>query len=145
MAPDNIPKFRLADIVMDWGLSLRELEYVVTRLQERRKILIWIREIPIEKIQIMVKAFTSKYREFDGGSVIIDTSMSLLGGLESLLNARRNGEKTVEAEIAYFTEWLWPSESWIMKEPIRTQDTPSKPFDRFSQVLADLIGNAEEM
>lgn len=145
IAPDNIQKFRLADIVMDWKLSVRELEDVVNRLQEKQMLLHWTREIPIEKIRIPLKAFTSKGSEYDSGVVIIDTSMALIGGLEILLNARRKGEKTVKAEVVYFAYLLWPSESWIIREKISTQDTPEKPLNRFSQVLADFVGNTEEM
>ena len=145
MAPDNIPKYRLADIVMDWRLSVKELEDIVYRLQKRQKLLHWSRHIPISVIKIPSKAFTSESRDYKKGVVTIDTSMALIGGLERLLNARKRGEEIVEAEVVYFSEWLLPSDSWTIREPERTKDAPSKPSDKFSLILAELIGNKEEM
>lgn len=145
MAPDEIPKYRLADIVMDWNLTVSELKDLVKRLHERRMILFWTREIPIENIKIPTKAFTSSRGGYESGIVIIDTRMTLIGGLERVMNARKNREKTVEAEVVYFSDWLRPSESWTLHEPLETQDTPSISSSRFSQVLAELMEDPEEM
>ena len=145
-APDDIEKYRLADLVMDWRLSVQELKDIVTRLREKRKLLQWTRNIPIENIKIPSIAFTTPENGYyEGDAVIVDTSMVLLGGLGRLLKARRRGEETVETTVVYYTDWLKPSENWISEEPMATTDPTSISSSKISKILAELIGDAEEM
>jgi ParB family chromosome partitioning protein len=144
-APDKIEKYRLADIVMDWGLSVQELKDMVTRLQEKQKHLLWTRNIPIEHIKIPSIAFSPENGYYEGGAVIADTGMVLLGGLGRLMNARKRGEETVETIVVYFTDWLKPSENWISEEPRATIDPTDTSSSKFSKILAELMGDTEEM
>jgi ParB/RepB/Spo0J family partition protein len=142
-APKDIPKYRLADIVMDWRLNVKELENIVTKLRKKVKILLWTRDIPIEHIKIPLQAFTSD--DSARGVVIIDTTMALIGGLDILLKARKNGERTIEAEVVYFADLLYPSQSWTSIEPTKTESASSKPSGQFSRILSELIGDLDEM
>jgi hypothetical protein len=144
-APDDVDKYRLADLVMDWQLSVQELRDIVTRLHEKEKHLLWTRNIPIESIKIPSIAFSPESVYFWGDAVFIDTGMALLGGLGHLMNARRRGEETVETIVVYFTDWLKSSENWISEEPRSTTDPTSISSSKFSKILEDLIGDAEEM
>ena len=145
-APDDVDKYRLVDIVMDWGLSVQELKDIVTRLREKRKLLQWTRNIPIENIKIPSIAFTKpETGYYEGDAVIIDTGMALLRGLGHLMNARRGGKETVETIVFYFTDWLKPSENWISKEPRATIEPTGTSSSKFSRILAELMGDTEEM
>jgi ParB family chromosome partitioning protein len=141
-APDYVAKYRLADIVMDWGLNVRELEDIVTKLRENIRILHWRRMINIEKIIIPAKLFTtSSLKSMD---VIVDSGMVLLDGLETILNARRNGDQHIDAEVVYFTDWLRSSGSWVLKKSRGRQNSPIT-HSKFSQILAELVGDEEKM
>jgi hypothetical protein len=143
MAPDNIAKYRLADIVMDWKLTVKELEAIITSLREDRKFLNWTREIRIENIKIPATAFEPNSTAYEG-NVTIDTRMVLWVGLESLMKAKRSGQEKVEVEVIYMSDWLKPSEAWTRSPTV--PETPSNlPPSQFAQVLADLIENTEEM
>jgi ParB family chromosome partitioning protein len=142
MAPDYIEKFRLADIVMDWRLTIKELHDIVKKLNDNKQILSWRRVIPISKIKIPVSSFTSKYP--DNGVVIVDSGLMLYGGLERILRAREKGKVQVEAEVVYFADWLNSSESCSLIEFNRTKNITSNN-SYFSNVLAELIGDDEKM
>ena len=61
------------------------------------------------------------------------------------MRARRGGEETVETIVVYFTDWLKPSENWISEEPRTAIDPTDTSSSKFSKILAELMGDTEEM
>ena len=57
--------------------------------------------------------------ELDGwsGIVIVDVTLALYGGLNELLKSREKGDKTLEAEVFYWTDWLKTTGSRTQKGP----------------------------
>jgi ParB/RepB/Spo0J family partition protein len=101
--PEEIPKYRVADLITDWNLTVEELRNIIKTIKSGKICFSWTLEIPITSILILSSAFevSSRYRS---GIIIVDTARRLYGGLDALLEARERGEKSVIAEIFYYTE-----------------------------------------
>ena len=140
--PVEIPKYRVGDLVMDWGLTVRELEEIINSIKTGKPVLSWTREIPIDSILIPVRALNPEY-SYGWGIVIIDTGRVLMGGLDKLLEAQETGESTVEAEVIYFSDFLTPSNNWVPVDDF--VDDEWKPSSPFQKILAELMGSPVEM
>ena len=140
--PDEIPKYRVGDLVMDWSLTVRELEEITHMIKTGDSLLSWTRKLLIDSILIPTEALKPEHC-YDTGLVIVDTRRVLWGGLDNLLGAQERGESTVEAEVIYFTDLLRVSGDWAPVEEF--VDDTWEPSSLFQKVLADLVGGPNEM
>lgn len=139
---DEIPQYRVADLIMDHNLSVRELEETIRSIKAGKPVLSWMREIPIDSIKIPVKALNPEYN-YGWGTVIINTSGVLMGGFDKLLKAQETGENTVEAEVIYYTDFLRQPDAGIPEDEY--VDDAWKPSSSFQKILSDLVGSPNEM
>lgn len=145
--PPEIEQYRIADLAIDWGFTVREPFDVVNQILEGRDFL-WFRQVPIEKIVFPGKALNPG-SGYAAGTVVIDASYCLVGGFDQLYKSVLQGEETVYAAVIYWRKWLDPAlfQLSVAKEKVEMKGKNMNHMlvSKFGRVLSQLVDNPKTL
>jgi ParB/RepB/Spo0J family partition protein len=147
--PPEIEKYRIADLAIDRGFTVRETYEIVNQILEGRDFS-WKREVPIENIFFPKEALL-RDSNYDKGVIIIDATHCLIGGFEQLVNAKLQKAKTVEATVIYWLDWLDPNifkqhiPTEQLKDPMKKTTKDLKRTSKFVKILSQLVKYPEAL
>lgn len=128
--PAGYEPYRVADAVMDWGLSVEETRSIVRDVKHGRTWVSWVRDVPISGLEELGSVRDSLPKKSDDELRSLRHSMETVGQIEPIIVlvtgvivdghyrvdvARRLGWSTITAEIMFNVDWFRRSESGILR------------------------------
>jgi ParB/RepB/Spo0J family partition protein len=135
--PEGYLKFRLADLVMDWFLSVDETREIVNAVKAGKRMVSWLRDVPVDALEVyMSRSYTSREVHTMTTSmseegllkpVAVFTYGTIIDGVLRVNVARGLGWGEIRAWVCFDTRWFKINPESLIRFPSDKTEPPRRP------------------